>query len=200
MNEKKSALDLVDDEQSVEKETPVQKEQIEQEKTEDVIQSNSQSNGPTVLVSHTDAYIHERMKAQPRSLKSFDLRVEEKRDPNKHRLSLPDEFKKYQRRYAFRWIFKRKQSIDEHCDVKGWSLVNRTLFPDIPPYYFTVNGSVERGDNILGFIPIKKAKELRELPGQKSKEMIEATLNAHKDKPNFYVPKGEEDDGTVIGL
>ena len=154
----------------------------------------------SVLVTHTDSYIHERMKAQPRNLKSFDLRVEEKKVPGTHRLSLPPEFKAYERKYTFRWIFKRKQAIDEACDVKGWTLVNRTYFPDVPAYHFNVSGACERGDNILAFIPKKKAEELRKIPGQKSNDMINAALNRHKGNPNFYVPKGDDDDGTVIGI
>ena len=165
------------------------------------VQAGEREINSSVLVTHTDSYIHERMKAQPRNLKSFDLKVEEKKTPGKHRLSLPDEFKAYERKYTFRWIFKRKQAIDEACDVKGWTLVNRTYFQDVPAFHFNVSGACERGDNILAFMAKKKAEELRKIPGQKSTDMINATLSRHKGNPNFYVPKGDEDeDGTVIGI
>jgi hypothetical protein len=120
---------------------------------------------PKILVTHTDAYIHDRIKAQPKSLKEIDVKVEEKINPNQHRLSLPHEFEELKRKYAFRWIFKSKRAIDEACDQRGWILFSRIYFPDFPGHFFSVNGTFERGDNILAFMKRERAEELRKKYG-----------------------------------
>lgn len=155
---------------------------------------------PTVLVSNTDAYIWDRMKGQPKTLKEVDVRVEEKRDPNRHRLSLPKEIEAYEKKYTFRWIFKRKQAIDDACDIKGWVLVNQWYFPDLPKHLFTSNGSVERGDNILAFMSREKAEEIRRKPGELSRAAVKARFEAHKGDPNYYVPSDEETGRNVVGI
>jgi len=155
---------------------------------------------PTILVSNTDAYIWERMKSQPKDIDALHVEVLDKpEDPKKHRLSLPDELLPYEKKYVFRWIYKSKRAIDEACDIRGWTLVNRSYFGDLPNYLYTVNGSIERGDNILAFMPKEKAEYLRKIPGQKSREVMQATFDKHKDDPNYYVPKDEES-SEVIGI
>lgn len=152
----------------------------------------------TVLLSELDAHIHERMKSQPRSLEGIDVKVEEKRADGKHRLSLPDELTSFLNKYAFRWIFKSRRAIDEACDIRGWTLINRTYFPDIPNYLFTVNGSIERGDNILAFMPKERAEMLRRAPGIRSTEIVTSTLDKHKNDPNFYKPTDSEDERVIM--
>ena len=162
---------------------------------------DNRDDSPKILVTHEDAYIHERMKHQPQSLEEVDVRVEEKFQPGVHRLSLGSEFDEYKKKYTFRWINKTKRGIDEACDLKGWVLANRTFFPDLPNHLFGVNGSVERGTNILAFMPNERAQVLRDRPGQLSREKIKSTLDKHKDDPYFYTPKGEEkEDGVIQGI
>ena len=179
-------------------------EQVVEEVKEDVKEKPKpydSSETPRVLVTNTDAYIWERMRNQPQSLGDVSVEVPDPATPQKHRLTLPDEIKAYEYKYTFRWIFKSKRAIDESCDIKGWVLCNRLLFPDLPTHFFTVNGSIERGDNILGFMPKEKADALRAEPGKRSLEIIQSTFSRHKGNPNFYTPKGdEEEDGNVIGI
>jgi len=153
---------------------------------------------PTVLLSEIDAHIHERMKAQPKTLEEVDIKVEPKRGDGKHRLSLPDELVPYLTRYAFRWIFKSSRALDEACNVRGWVLVNRSHFPELPSYRLSVNGGVERGDNILAFMPKAKAEALRAAPGIRSKEMVTSTFEKHKDNPDFYKPTDSEDERVIM--
>ena len=143
-----------------------------------------------VLLSNADAYVHDRMKGQPRTLEEVDVKVLDKEGmEGKHRLSLPEELEPFKKKYGFRWLFKHKQAIDYACDVRGWVLLNRTYFPDLPRHLFTVSGSVERGDSILAFIPKAKAEEILKEPGEKSNQVKEAAFNKHKDDPRFYAPK-----------
>ena len=46
------------------------------------------------------------------------------------------------------------------------------LFPDLPKYLFTANGSIERGDAILTFISLDIAKKIRLKPAQVSRERV----------------------------
>lgn len=153
---------------------------------------------PMVILTETDAYIHDRMKGQPKSLTEVELKVVESNKPDRHRLSLPVELEDEKKKYTFRWIFKSKRAIDEACDQKGWTLCNRSYFPDLPNHYFTANGSIERGDNILAFIPNKRAEEIRREPARKSREMIDSTFGKHKGDPNFYKPKDNDDDNVIM--
>ena len=157
-----------------------------------------EEQAPTVLVTHTDAYIHERIKSQPKSIEDLSVEVGEQ-NPNRHRLSLPDELKPYEKKFSFRWIFKNKRAIDEACDVRGWVLANRMYFPDLPKFLFAMSGCIERGDNILSFMPKERAEKLRKEPGEKSRAVLQATFSKHKDNPNYYVPK-DDDDEHVIGI
>ena len=154
---------------------------------------------PTVLLSSADVYIYDRMKSQPKDLQSVDLKVEDKNVPGRHRLSLPEELSLHEKKYTFKWIFKRKQAIDEACDIKGWVLVNKTYFPDLPNHLFTANGSMERGDAILAFMPRARAEAIRRKPGELSRAAIKTRFDAHKDDPNYYVPK-DEDAERVVGI
>lgn len=174
-------------------------EAIESEKQKKSESEEEPERASQVLVSHTDAYVHDRMKGQPKTLDEVDIKVMEPHQGNRHRLSLPRELEQYTKKYAFRWLMKTKRAIDEACDVKGWVLVNRTHFPDLPKHYYTVNGSIERGDTILAFMPQARANELRQVPGQLSNDRIKQQFDRHKDNPNFYVPKDEETE-QVIGI
>ena len=141
-----------------------------------------------ILLSDMDAHIHDRMKAQPKNIEEIDLKVEESRDPSVHRLTLPKEIQKFERRFVFRWLMKHKQALDYSCDVRGWTLVNRSYFPDLPRHLFTVSGSVERGDSILAFMAKKKAEKIRREPGEKSTNIIKGTFEKHKGDPRYYAP------------
>ena len=160
-------------------------------------------NSPTVLLSHADAYIHERIKAQPKTRQALDVRVEETFDAGRHRLTLPKELDVFLKKYTFHWIFKKEQAISEACDVKGWVLVNRTHFPELPHHLFSVTGSIERGDLILAFMTLERAERLRKIPGLESKRAVMARLHAHQGNPDFYVPTDRSEEGdqsSVIGL
>lgn len=157
---------------------------------------------PSLVLSHTDAYIHDRMKSQPKTLEEVDVQVvEETKDPQKHQLSLPDELIPYGEKYAFRWVMKNKRAIDYSCDVRGWVLVNRTHFPEVAVkarHLFTINGAIERGDVILAFMPIAKAEAIRREPGQLSSNIIRSQLSKHKDDPRYYKPQDHETGDRVV--
>lgn len=130
---------------------------------------------PVVLVSEMDAYIHERMKGQPKTLDDVSVKVVDNDEPQ-NILEIPRELKKFEDRYSFCWISKKKRSLDEYMDVLQFTLVNRVLFPSLPKHLFTANGSIERGDLILGFLPVKQAQALRDRPGEISREKVRSTL------------------------
>lgn len=177
------------------------KEEKKSEKKEDV--QAVESKTPTVLLSQADAYIHERIKAQPKSREEIDVKVEEKFDHNHHRLTLPKELDPFLKKYTFHWIYKKEQAISEACDVRGWVLVNRTHFPELPNHLFSVTGSIERGDMILGFMKNERAEMLRREPVVRSREAIKSRLGAHRGNPDFYVPSDKSEEGessSVIGL
>jgi len=158
---------------------------------------------PTVLLSQADAYVHERIKAQPKTLKDLDVQVEDKVEPNLHRLSLPKELDSHLKKYTFHWIMKNPRAISEACDLKGWVLANRTHFPELPGHLFSVTGSIERGDLILGFMKANKAEKYRSDVILKSREMVKSRIGAHKNNPDFYVPRDKSEEGDksqVIGL
>lgn len=178
--------------------TPEPKPEPKEETSSPVPVSRSEpSNESRVLLSHQDAYIFDRMKTQPKTLDEIEV-LDRQRPEEQHRLSLPQELKEHQSRFAFRWLFKHKQAIDHACNVRGWFLVNRTHFPDLPNYLFTVSGSIEEGDAILSFMPIKKAEEIRREPGEKSSEIIKSRFEAHRQDPRFYTP--EEKGEKVVGI
>lgn len=156
----------------------------------------------TVILSKDDAYISEIMKSQPKTLDDLEVSVTERDNPNEHRLTLPSEIKKYEDRYVFRWIYKTQRGISEATQLKKWTLVNKTYFTDLPNHFFSSNGAIERGDNILAFIPRKIAEAMRLKASSASIQAVKSKLGAHKDNPNFYVPTETEDGKKtkVVGL
>src|SRR3990167_5755620 len=85
---------------------------------------------PFQVMAEEDAYIADRMKSQPKTLEEVFMVKERKYAPGEHRLSLPKELRKYEDRFVFRWLNKKKRAIDDAI-IKGWVLVNRRLFPDV---------------------------------------------------------------------
>lgn len=126
---------------------------------------------PTIILSEIDGYIHERLKEQPTSLKDVDVRMPDLQKTN-DLLKLPKELEVHKVKYGFKWIYKKKMSIDRHLDTLGWVIVTKKYFPELPKRLFSAQGCVERGDAILGFIPIKRAEFLRSEPGRLSMERI----------------------------
>lgn len=139
---------------------------------------------PVVIVSDRDAHIYDRMKSQPKSIEEVDLRTADvgKDGEVPNILALPKELKEYEKKYNFCWVFKNPRSIDEYIDVLGFTMVNKALFPKLPKHLFTANGSIERGDSILMFMPQEKAEILRRRPGEISRERIKSTLVQDLDK------------------
>ena len=179
---------------------------------------------PIVILSELDSYITERMKEQPRTLEEVEVRVEavERAQATHHRLSLPSYFQTVSADvqespgpYIFRWQFKEKRALDRALNVLGWTLVNRTYFPEAPRYLFSANGGVEIGDVILMFMPAKKAQEIRQRPAQLSQERLESrTTQVEQDyvlmtgnpkdekvyKPDLPAESVEESEGIVPGV
>lgn len=89
-------------------------------------------------------------------------------------------------KYVFRWLSKSKRALDNSINVKGWYLVNRTFFKDAPKIFFSVNGGVENGDSILGFMPVKKALSIRTKPSTDSLERVHSEEKKHEGHPAFY--------------
>jgi hypothetical protein len=154
---------------------------------------------PMIILTETDAYIHERLKSQPKSFESIEVK-EVSQQEGKHILSLPDEItKKYNSQFAFRWINKDKRMIDRAIDIRGWNIVNRVLFNEVPNHLFSANGTIERGDSILFFMPLNRAEILRSEPGIRSKERVRSLpIEKWKDGgEQYYKPTlgSEEKDG-----
>jgi hypothetical protein len=163
------------------------------------VQPESKQQG-IVIHSELDAFVMDRLKSQPKTLDEIDLQVVSKPEEGAHRLRLPVELECYKDRYAFCWIFKRKQAIDEACDLLHYQLTNRTYFPDLPDHLFSARGVIERGDNILAFRSRKIDEEMRRAPGIESNERIKARFNAHAGDATYYVPDAEYErqlDGTL---
>lgn len=150
------------------------------------------------ILSELDSYISERMKEQPVSLEEAVKRIEVQDVRPRHRMELPDYFQQHSAdsprakdgRYAFRWVLKQKRSIDDHL-AKGWLFVNAAYFPQAPRYLFTANGGVEIGDTILAFIPIKRAKQMREAPSKLSQERLRSQMT--QTKPDYVLMTGDKD-------
>lgn len=175
----------------VESKAPVAAEKTQEPKTPEV-----QERPTMTLVSDLDAYIADRMKAQPKTLDEVMFVTEKKYAPGEHRLSLPKELQEYGDRFAFRWINKKKRAIDDAINLKGWVLVNKALFPNLPKHLFTTNGGIEVGDTILAFMAKAKAEAIRHTPGEKSKRLLESNpMISGKMEPlkkgqsGFYKPK-----------
>lgn len=164
-----------------------------------------QENQKITILSELDSYIAERMKGQPQSVEDVvsRIKVHERQSLSRHRLSLPDFFQahsyddvpEHKGDFVFKWIFKDKRSIDRHLNVLGWTLVNRTYFPQAPRYLFTANGGVEVGDAILGFIPAKQAIEMRLAPAKRSQERLSSQMT--KVESDYVLMTGNPKDDKV---
>lgn len=182
---------------------PFKKDELPEPKPSVQATQAEKSPAPTVILSHVDAYIHERVKAQPKTRQEIDVKLEEKVNPEHHRLTLPYELDEFKKKYAFHWILKSPRGISEACDIKGWVLVNKTHFPELPNHLFSVTGSIERGDLILGFMKLEKAERYRREVGELSTEKVKGMQGAHRGKPGYYVPSDTSEEGEksqVIGI
>ena len=92
-------------------------------------------------------------------------------------------------KYIFRWFLNKKRAIDEAKNLHGWYLVNQTLFPEAPRILFSINGALEEGDNILGFMPVEKALRKRNQPSKLSVDKMSNLKDRYKENPNFYEAK-----------
>lgn len=186
-----------------------------QEKEKEVVRENIQEKEDATpilqVLAEEDRYIADRMKSQPKTLDEV-LMVKEKRyAPGEHRLTLPKEFKVYEDRLAFRWLNKKKRSLDDAI-IKGWIVVNKTIFPEVAKkakYLFSTSGAVERGDAILACIKKEIAESIRKAPGIKSSAYLKNQLNKGttplpKGQSGFYKPEDttekEDDSGVGQGL
>jgi hypothetical protein len=166
-----------------------------EEKAEDIV-PEQQEKPILQMMSEEDSYIADRMKSQPKSLDDVLFVKEKKYSPGEHRLTLPKEFKRYEDKFGFRWVNKKKRAIDEAI-IKGWVIVNRTLFPDVSRnarYLFSTSGAVEKGDCILAFMNREVALQIRRAPGEKSNAFLKAQLSKGetplpKGKSGFYKPE-----------
>ena len=150
-----------------------------------------------VIKTEIDAQINERLQTQPKTLDEIQVRELNLPDGQGiHALTLPKQIKDIleKRGLAGFWINKKKKAIDHALDDRGWTLFNRVYFPEVSKHNFTANGTVERGDCILGFMPIKNAEKLRRRPGEISQERIkELPIDRYKssqggEKVGFYKP------------
>ena len=173
-----------------ETQTPVQPEKIESRDNKEMTNF--------VIHSEIDALVLDRVKSQPETLDEVDKEVVVQSKEGRHQLSLPTELDDFSKKYCFTWIFKRKQAIDEACDVLHYKFTNRTYFPSLPDHLFSARGVMERGDMILMFRPKHIDDEMRRTPGIESIERLRFKEKAHEGNPNFYVPKPEDDDGNKI--
>lgn len=162
-------------------------------------------NKPVVITTEIDAYISEIMRGGPQSKEDIQVR-DYSVTSGKHRLSLPDEIQqKYGKKYAFRWVNKKKDWIDRAISIRRWVIVNRVLFNDMPRHLFTANGTIENGDTILCFMPMAEAERLRREPQELSRARVkELPMEQWKHKKGedspFYKPTlgQEEKDGEVL--
>jgi hypothetical protein len=170
-------------EQEIKKETPKEEEidytpkfpEPEEKVAEKVVDAIKEERKVerTVLVSELDAYVSELMKEGPQTIDEVPVSVREvEKDDIYNILELPQEVKKYEDKFSFCWVSKKKRSIDEYRSVLEFLFVNKRFFPDLPDRLFTANGSIERGDLILMFISKERAKALRDEPIKKSQERI----------------------------
>jgi len=153
-----------------------------------------------VIHSELDALVMDRVKSQPKTLVEVDSEVVISPKEGRHALSLPDEIQPFTQKYAFTWIFKRKQAIDEACDMYHYKFTNRTYFDMLPDHLFSARGVIERGDMILMFRPKAMDEQMRKAPGLESTERIKSKYKAHEGDPNFYVPKSEGDEGRIVAV
>lgn len=169
-----------------------------------IVQEQFNQNGPVVIKTEIDSYISEIVKGGPQRAEDIQV-VTDDYAPGRHRLSLPEAIdRKYGRKYAFRWVNKKKDWIDRAIYIRRWLIVNRALFSDMPKHLFTANGTIENGDTILCFMPIAQAESLRRKPAQESAERVknlpmEQWKNKGEDSP-FYKPAlgQEEKEGEIL--
>ena len=166
-----------------------QQPQLQKENLNTVVPTQESTNTPVYLGSEIDAYVHERVKGQPKNLEEIQVRaIENDRRPNI--LALPKELEKFGAEYSFRWINKKKRSIDNALDVIGWTLVTRNFFDTLPKHVWGPNGVIERGDAILAFMSRKQADKIRLRPAEVSRERVENTpvqdLRKWKDRGDRY--------------
>lgn len=174
--------------------TPEPEAKIEETLTPDpvpVIEQETQEVKPQTFVVKTelDAYINELLINQPKTFEEIKVKDLTDDSVTTHILKLPREIKKAldEKNMTPFWINKHKRAIDHALRDRGWTIFNRVLFPRIPKHYFTANGTIELGDCILGFMPVKNAEILRKRPGQISQERIKnLPIDAYKNS------KGEE--------
>lgn len=180
--------------------------QLQKENLKTVVAQAESSSTPVYLGSEIDAYVHERVKGQPKTLEEIKVKdVEADRRPNI--LALPRELEKYGKEYSFRWINKKKRSIDNALDVIGWTLVTRNFFNDLPKHVWGPNGVIERGDAILAFMEQRRAERIRLRPAEVSRERVNNTpvqdLRKWKDRGDrYYKPDlgaAEDDNEPVRG-
>lgn len=186
----------------VEKEIEVKKEESKAESKAEVLKE-IKTNTTMIAANPTDVYIAQIVESQPRTLEAIEVIAPDKLEDSRHRLKLPKEVEAIFKKKGFtpRWIYKAKQSIDWAVKQRGWTLVTRVYFPDLPDDLFSATGVIENGDAILGFMPNKRADFLRSEPGRISRERIES-LPIEKWKnggENFYKPAlTSEKDGEEI--
>ena len=160
------------------------------------------------MLAEDDRYIADRMKSQPRTLDDVLMVKERRYAPGEHRLTLPKEFKVYEDKLAFRWLNKKKRSIDDAI-IKGWIIVNKTIFPEVAKkskYLFSTSGAIERGDAVLACIKKEIAESIRRAPGLKSSaylknQLAKGTQPLPKGQSGFYKPEDttEKEDSTGVG-
>ena len=169
-----------------------------------VIPAPSEDPKPQVVMTPLDSYLYSMIGSQPSTLETAVTEVSDV--PGLHRMSLSEYFEKqsydctrgdsctiHQKdpkgkvlnsgKYILRWQLKDKRAIDYARNVRGWLLVNKVLFPDAPRTEFSANGGVERGDTVLMVMPSVMALKLREMPGKRSREKIQARMTPSRAKP-----------------
>jgi hypothetical protein len=187
---------------------PLKTEQDEVVVKKEVVEEEQESAPILTMLAEDDRYIADRMKSQPKTLDDVLLVKEKRYSPGEHRLTLPKEFKPYENKLSFRWLNKKKRSIDDAI-IKGWIIVNKTIFPDIAKkskYLFSTSGAVERGDAVLACIKKEIAESIRKAPGVKSSAYLKSQLNKGttplpKGQSGFYKPEDttEKEDETGVG-
>lgn len=182
----------------IKEEAPKLKKVTSSEDFKDNIQSQ------LVIKTEMDAYISEIVKGQPQSPEDIKV-VDFTTIDGKHRLSLPEPLeKKYGKKYAFRWVNKKKDWIDRAIHIRRWLIVNRMYFSDMPKHLFTANGTIENGDTILCFMPMEQAESLRKEPRRISSERVkdlpmEQWKKRGEDSPYYKPSLGQEEkDGEIL--
>ena len=163
-----------------------------------------QSPNTLIAANKEDVYIAQLAASQPDTLEEAEDRTISVKEGH-HRLTLSTELQEMFKKkgYAPRWIYKDKRALDHAVKQRGWNLVTRVYFPDLPDHLFSATGVIEQGDSILGFMPEKKALKLRTEPGLRSMERVKnLPIEKWKDDPSeerYYKPKlSNEKDGETL--